>query len=218
MNYYFLRNVVVLIGIIILLSIFKILRSVFKKSDIYENVNSVLVKLVIFLSIIIYIIPFECLFLRFKSVDNIFKFFEPSYSILKKYEYDNYAYVLFSNRNVLHLCYYIKEDNNWKIENILMRGHFIKKTKIDDNVSFHIYRIPNKDSLAIIVEYYAKDSENFIELAKSKVSDSLLSEFYTIVDKKYNGVNGVSQITILNGKIDKDYTIYIGGNEYKIFD
>lgn len=187
------------------------------KNKISIKANLVLVKIIIFCSIFISIIPIECLFIRFKSVDDIFKFFQPNYSIIKKYEYDDYAYVLFGNRRIFHICYYIKENNNWKIENILIKGHFIKKTKIEDNILFHVYRIPNKDSLAIIVEYYAKDSENFIELAKSKVSDSLSSEFYTIVDKKYNGVNGVSQITILNGKIDEDYTIYINGKEYRIF-
>ena len=128
---------------------------------------------------------------------------------MKKYEYDNYAYIVYDDYKtaVPGLMYFTKKNGNWRINNLITKG--MSKDKMYGDFWVSIIEIPKMDSVGIIMYYKVIN-----KIDEEKITDSLSSEFVT--DK---GVDTSldTKVTIINGKVDSDYTIYFNGKEYKPF-
>ena len=161
--------------------------------------------------ILICIYPIENKVFKFNSSDKAFSYYYPTSKILKKYECNNYVYIVYEpQKNKLpEFMYLIKEDGTWKINNLITKGEVIPKI-FDEICTMYIIKPKKSESIGIAV-YHDKDGSD------GAISDSLSSNF----DKFTTNLDEISDedvdVVILKKKVDKDYTIYLNGNEYKPF-
>lgn len=156
--------------------------------------------------IIINIFPFEN-FIRFDTVDNVFNYYYPTGKIIKKYEYQDYAYIYFSLQGEEKFIYYINS-NGWKFDNLKKRGQ--GKSKIFNNNFVTINKIFEKDVTGIVVEL------NF-ENQKGLVLDSLSTNFDEFVLDSNKQYPRYIYIAIIEKKLPDDYVITINGENYELF-
>ncbi len=222
MDYYDLRILIFFIVLIIatfVLIKYKIYKMINKK------VKNSFVTIIILISIftiiydIIWIFPYEGTILKFSNVDNIINHFIEKDKIIKKYKYDDYAYVLYESSADLipkFLSFSKNKKGNWKVNSMpyITKERFV--TAYDNRI--WITRIPSKNSIAIeIYHSYLLNGEEY------KISDSLDSKFDTFFDErpKYKNIenkyNNLINVVILDEKVDQDYTLYLNGKEYKPF-
>lgn len=222
MDYYEIRSLILFI-ILIIAIIVLIKKKIYKviNERVKNSFASILILLVMFIIIcsIVWIFPYERTILKFSNVDNIIDHFIEKDKIIKKYEYDDYVYVLYeSSPNLIptFLSFSKNKKGNWKANNMpyITKERFVT---VYDNAIW-ITRIPSKNSIAIeIYHYYLLSGEEY------KISDSLNSKFDTFLDErpKYKNIenkyNNLINVVILHEKVDKDYTLYLNGKEYKPF-
>lgn len=224
MNYLTLRYLILCIIYIIL--IFIILRVQLYNKILLRIKNKTLVTLIIvgifyIIYMIIWFVPYEGTIVKFSKADDVISHFIKKDKVIKKYEYDDYVYVLYKNNaGVPEFKYFLKDkDNGWRLGNILYEGK--GKTIMYEDNFVSIIEIPSRNSIGVEIycPHIKKDE-------KYQISDSLGSKFYTIthydsesknINKNYREKYGKIYVSIINKTIDDDYTLYMDGREYKPF-
>lgn len=199
MNYMLFRIIIFLILILIVAIVLRFIFSV-QKRKIF-----IISTLIVFIFICHY--PIENKLFKFNSVDKAFKYYYPTAKIRKKYESNNYAYIVYDDRksDIIGLMYFIKDHDNWVINNLFTMGN--SKRKVAGICTISTIELPEMNSAAIIIYYYPLSKK-----PDEKIYDSLSSTIET-----YEEENWTINVIILNKKVDSDYTIYFGQKEYKPF-
>lgn len=218
MNYILLRGIIILV--ILILTILALLVIKIKKI----KIKKIFIIIPIILAQIIFSYPIEKHFMNFKKVDNAFHYYFPYAKILKKYEYNDYAYIvfddsknLFKNRDVSTITYITKKNDKWQIENILNKNCDTVKlyNKKNDNYFMSQMKIPNKKAFLIRIDY------TDFKMEEPEVYDSLSSKidiFYTKINEHARVVTLVVVFDESNiDKINEDYSIFFNKNDHKIF-
>ena len=169
-----------------ILSVIFILFEVIFFVKIYKKYNMVskikLVILLIYCSaaflLIINSFYVENLFLRFDKIEDASYYYYPGYHVVKKFEYDNYGYVLVTKRNDGGVVlYFEKENGKWKLEdNFDNKVNNIELKALKSNGKLNCFNINSgkkRNSIAIFI------STNFNNDNKIDIKDSLSSEIYT---------------------------------------
>lgn len=201
-NYIAFRVIIITVLILLTYIIFKFVKNFYIKKYyfIFEVIG--------FIFICIY--PIENNLFKFNSIEEAFNYYYfPSGTIIKKYEYDNYAYIVYDDykTDVPGLMYFTKKNDNWHINNLITKG--MANDKMITYFWISVIEIPNMNSAAIAV-YYKPFSKN----ENVKITDSLSSNFETF--RRENDDNDV-YVAIINEKVNSDYTLYVNGKEYKPF-
>ena len=203
MNYIFIRIVIFILLILLTRVAFRYISSENVKKYYFITIT------VLFISICIY--PIENKLIKFNSSANAFSYYYPTSKIMKKYEYNDYAYIVFEMKGdggpgFMHL---IKENGTWKINNLLTKGRVLHKMYA--GCSMAIIKLKENDSIGIALYHIFTDGID------GKISDSLSSDFEKFVTDmdEFSQLN--VDVVILNEKVDKNYTIYLNGKEYKPF-
>ncbi len=208
MNYNVLKMIVQFVLAIILLMVLKKIKNCsIKNSRIIAIVG---ICLIVFLSIF----PIYFYLFSFKSLESAFNFYQPSGKIIRKYEYDSYAYILYEDNKYSNMYCFVKKNGSWNLDNVLNKG--MPPLDIKDILRYHIYikYNPSKSTKALMIQYSLFDNEN---IEGQTISDSLNSEFTTISKKDSLGIT-VTHTVILDNNIDSKYTIYINNDIIKPFD
>ena len=224
MNFVLIRFI--LIVIFILFEVIFFVKN-YKKYNILGKIKIVI--LLIYCSgaflLIINYFYIENLFLRFDKIEDASYYYYPEYHVVKKFEYDNYGYVLVTKRNYGGVVlYFEKENGKWKLEDNFdnkVNNIELKALKSNGKVNcFNINSGKKRNSIAIFI------STNFDNDNKIDIKDSLSSEIYTynyrtfyrtLQSETYKTTIS-DTIIIINKKFDKDkYKIYVNGNPYKLF-
>ncbi len=202
MNYMLFR---IIIFIIIILISAIVLRFIFnvRKRKIFAI--SIFIIFIIFIFICYY--PIENKLFKFDSVDKAFRYYYPTANIRKKYEGNGYTYIVYDDKksDIPGLMYFIKDDDNWIINNLFTMGN--SRQKISDICTISTIELPKMNSAGIIMYY-----NPLFKKPDEKVYDSLSSSIET-----YEEEDMTINIIILNEKVDSNYTIYFGDKEYKLF-
>lgn len=122
MLYYVIRIFfVVLVAIICGIIIYVVSKNfkIEKKSITFRVMSIVCGCLLIFT----YCFPYEGVVIKFNNVDKVFNYYFPKCKIIKKYETDDYAYILFLDKdNAERFIYYVNSKNGWKYDSDFRRG------------------------------------------------------------------------------------------------
>lgn len=204
MNYITFRIIIFVVLVLITFIFFKIIKN--------GNIKKYYFITIIITFIFVYIYPIENKLFKFNSVDDAFNYYYfPSGTIRKKYEYDNYAYIVYDNykTDVPGLTSFIKKNNNWHINNLLFKDNskYIK----DSDFIISVIELPEMNSAGIIMYYRIINTKN-----NGKITDSLSSNFDTFKNK--NSDLDAKIVILNNSNIDSNYTIYFNGKEYKPFE
>ena len=200
---------------------------IYKKYNMSSKIKLVILFIYCFVAFSLIINSFyvENLFLRFDRIEDASYYYYPGYHVVKKFEYDNYGYVLVTKRNDGGVVlYFEKENGKWKLEdNIDNKVNNIELKALKSNGKVNCFNINSgkkRNSIAIFI------STNFNNDNKIDIKDSLSSEIYTynyrtfyrtLQSKTYKTTIS-DTIIIINKKFDKDkYKIYVNGNPYKLF-
>lgn len=201
MNYYTIRMIIFIIILLICCVKFKNA----KKSLITQKR---IIILLILVSYLIFLIPIETLFLKFKNPENYYHYFNPTGKIIKEYDYEDYSYILSHNRGKNFFGYYLKKNNTWyhrkqKMKVINYKQCIITINSINEKSVYGFY---------IVCPY------NFVK--NKNIGDSINTKFdvFYDTDKLTNKTEFISYIGIITKKIDENYTIYLGGYEFKPFE
>lgn len=200
---------------------------IYKKYNMSSKIKLVILFIYCFVAFSLIINSFyvENLFLRFDRIEDASYYYYPGYHVVKKFEYDNYGYVLVTKRNDGGVVLYFKKENGkWKLEdNIDNKVNNIELKALKSNGKVNCFNINSgkkRNSIAIFI------STNFNNDNKIDIKDSLSSEIYTynyrtfyrtLQSETYKTTIS-DTIIIINKKFDKDkYKIYVNGNPYKLF-
>lgn len=197
---------------------------IYKKYNMSSKIKLVILFIYCFVAFSLIINSFyvENLFLRFDRIEDASYYYYPGYHVVKKFEYDNYGYVLVTKRNDGGVVlYFEKENGKWKLEdNFDNKVNNIELKALKSNGKLNCFNINSgkkRNSIAIFI------STNFNNDNKIDIKDSLSSEIYTYNYRTLQSETYKTTISdtiiIINQKFDKDkYKIYINGNPYKIFE
>lgn len=202
-NYYTIRIALTVLISIILIILFKF---VLKKNT--KKVKIIKLLIVVILYVAIWNIPFEKWLIKFENVEDAFEYHYPKGKIIKKYIYDDYAYIFYSNDGPVNFIYYIK-NNGWKFDNDFTMGN--GRLKVFDGYSILINEIKGKGIVGIAIVYPEIINKN------ASITDSLSTSFDRIIYNDGSNWTMYAHIAIINGMIDNDYTLNINGKEYKPF-
>ncbi len=203
MNYYSIRWILVILSFIIF----------FKTQKYYLKENTLtnfIIKICLFLIIYacIWGIKFEKQSIKFKTVEQYFHYYYPTEGLKKSYIYENYAYIFYEDDGFNKIISMIKENGTWKLD----KG--IKESKRNyKEYIIHISENSLKNSAIVVI------SGIMDECSAIQITDTLSSSFDIIKlkDNVSNGKTYISEITFINQRLDKNYTIFIDGEEYKPF-
>lgn len=197
---------------------------IYKKYNMSSKIKLVILFIYCFVAFSLIINSFyvENLFLRFDRIEDASYYYYPGYHVVKKFEYDNYGYVLVTKRNDGGVVlYFEKENGKWKLEdNFDNKVNNIELKALKSNGKLNCFNINSgkkRNSIAIFI------STDFNNDNKFDIKDSLSSEIYTYNYRTLQSETYKTTISdtiiIINQKFDKDkYKIYINGNPYKIFE
>ena len=215
MNYLLIRGIIFVTIVFITIVLFFLFKEKNKKFKIFLLIISII------LFNIIYCFPIEKYFMNFKKVDDAFKYYFPTSEIIKKYEYTDYAYIIFYDKNPtrgdsLKATYITKTNDRWKIDNILNKNCDTIKAINKPNEHYHMsqLKIPNEKTMLVRIDYLDFKLEN------PEIYDSISSNidvFYTRVNDKVRVVTLVVVFDESNiEKLNEDYSIYFNGNDHKV--
>lgn len=218
MNYIICRYLIffIILIIAILYSIIKILLlnkkcddKNIKKRNIIINIWKIVI-FSIFIVLFLQNVAFENNILKFKNVEDIFEYYYPNTKILQKFEYDEYAYVIYKKDHsfpgYVHL---LKKGNNWTLDKISLKNRYMfmkkKSYKDENNCTFIIDNISSQNVTGIFITCIG---------SKKNINDSISSLIY-----EYDNSALYSSFLIISNDIDKNnYKIYINNKSYKIFE
>lgn len=214
-NYNSLDFVSSLIQLIIILLIFKLLKKKTKKAKIMYMVISYIIIFCISSEINTYI---EGRVANFDNVVDSFHYSYPRCEIIKKYEFDDYAFIVYEeegdNFNSYEIIHYLKKDNVWEI----IPQRLNKQTKLGiysevsvngahtsvDSLRIKYNKIDNFEKSVILII-----SNMYIPV--EEISDIYDSEFEEIKAR-----NEYAYLSLVNGKLDNNYKIKVKNNEYNL--
>lgn len=192
MNYYVLRiTIILVVGLII----FLINKFILKKN--LKDIRFISVTGVFILAVVV--LPYDKVFLKFNSIEKLFDYYYPNVELLKKYEYEDYAYALYQQDDTYNFIHLNKEDNHWKYENSILKQSIIK---VEDGFIFATNEIEEKEVLGVLV--FSLDEE-------IEINDSLGTKF-----NKNEYDNAFYYVGIINKKYNDNYEITINGKEYQV--
>lgn len=214
-NYNSLNFVSSLIEIIILLIIFKLLIKKSKKQKIIYMVISYIIIFCISSEINTYI---ENKYINFNNVVDSFHYSYPRCEIIKKYEFDDYTFIVYEeegdNFNSYEIIHYLKKDNVWEI--IPQRLNKQTKLGIYSEVSVNGSHT-SVDSLRI---KYNKidDFEKSVILIISNMYIPVeeISDIYNSKFEEIKVRNEYAYVSLINVKLDDNYSLKIKNKEYQI--
>lgn len=202
MNYYTIRIIITIIILIILgLTSRYVIKNTSKKARI---IPAIIAYLVISL---VWAIMFERNFIKFDNVEDALKYNFPNSKIIMKDVKEDYAYILFTNKNSQTLMHYVTKDNKWQVDNEYGQN----KLKNLDNYTVLINKVKNRNIFMISIFYS--------ELLNDKeviVTDSLNNEF-EIINYLQNKNKMFAIVKVIEEDITKGYSITIDGKEYIIY-
>ena len=185
-------------------------------------------KILPFIIIILFVlfIPFDSLVFKFSDLTQAFHYYIPTSKIIKKYQYDDYAFIIYKNpfNSTNTITYLTKEHGNWKIKNISNQN--MGYSKRTDFGSTTIVKIPNSDAFAVEVTYATlhKKDKNIYDSLSSDINVYYVEENNSprnspSKDEKYLAY--LNTIIIIFDekqaqKVDDNYTLHINGKDYKI--
>lgn len=220
MNYIICRYIIffILIIVAILYIMIKILLLNKKCADANvrkKNVTINIWKIIIFSVFIISFlqnVAFENNVLKFKNIESLFEYYYPDTKILKKFEYDKYAYIIYKkDHSFPGYVHFLKKGNYWALDKISLKNRYIfmkkKSYKDENNCTFIIDNVSSQNITGIFITCIGK---------KKNINDSISSSIYEY-DNNYGTIH--SSFLIINNDIDKNnYKINIDNKSYKIFE
>lgn len=205
-NYYTLRFLIIVIISLILLLIHQYLK---KKKRLINN-RAFLIMLLIIILVICYS-PIDRFFVKFSTPTEVFEYYYPSEKIIKKYEYNDYCYIVTLGDKQSHdLISIVKKGNYWKFDNLTQKGSGTHKDY--DRYRVYINEINELEITGITINYPSYYAKNII------IKDSIDSSFDIVTYDINEEWSNYSHTTIINGQLPQDYTLIIDGKEYKIFE
>lgn len=165
-----------------------------------KRVNFIVIGSIIVLFIILQFQP-EMLFIKFKTAEQNFRYYNPEERVLKSVQYEDDVYIISSNQRFLH---YVKKDSKWKL---VEEG----KTRLKTFESYwiSISQIPEEQMTAISVGSFGSQKE------KIKVTDSLNTNFDSVLSGSSYSPSYL-YIAIIGVNIDENYILKIGEKEAKL--
>lgn len=212
-NYDLIRILSTIIFGLIILSILLIIKKICPKVLKKEQHFIVIVIIVLYFIYNMYS-SYAAVIFKFNSVDQASKFFYPSKKVIKKYEFNDYAYFIYGNNGLHNIVYYKKVNSKWKIGNY-KKGKLKHSTIKKYRSTFRLYNTPNNETI-IISNFYIHNKDDQIKIAKS-MTDSFNSKFDTHLYNCNRKYCYVLQNTFIKEKLKEDYTINIGKNKIELF-
>lgn len=209
MNYILCKTIIQSIFIVIMILIFKKV----KKTNIKKSKKIFIIGVIFILILNFFPIYFHLI--KFNSLESAFKFYQPNSKVVKKYKYDNYAYVLYQEDDYSNISCFVKKNNTWNLDAIYNKGMFPLDIKEIGKYHIYIKESPDKKTKAImIVQYFNKN-----EKIEKKVSDSMNSKITTTLsDRNTLGTVTVTHTVVIDSDVSFDYRIYVNDDELKIFE
>ncbi len=174
------------------------------------NIKTVRIIVCIVYLLIISFIPFDKIFFTFDSPKDILKFYHPNSKIKKIYDYDDYAFILFTENKdeVYGFEYYIKHNNEWILDTTGIKDSVdIIKFKCTVN----LIELEENNVTGVYINYINLNNKDI------KVEDSLKSSFKKFVfQSSPDDIPVHTYFTIVEGKLDKNYRITINEKKYKV--
>ncbi len=207
-----------LFGILLIILFFIIYYMVFhKKNNIIakalSNTTIRTIACLVYLLIVSFI-PFDKIFFTFDTPEDLLKFHYPNSKIKKIYDYDDYVFIIFSpKKGKEQLTSYIRKENSWTVDNTKNKNIGINNYQYFISIS----KSTQKNISSISVDFFTETKGSKI------IKDSLSSNFDEFITKTSSDEDNVTTylytyFTIVEGKLDKNYTITIDGKEYKVFE
>lgn len=216
MNYIILRVIVFLI--ILVLTIFMIVFFRIKKVKI--KIIFLLIPIIIYGGI--YCSPFDNFFIKFNNVDDAFHYYFPSSIIVKKYEYEDFSFIVFYDKNpsrgdTLDVTYITKTNDRWQIDNILKKNCDSIKAINTLNEHYHISQLNLKDNNTLLIRIDYID----YKMEEPEVYDSLSSNIDVFYSKEINNIRIITLVIIFDdsniNKLNENYSIFFDKTNHKIF-
>lgn len=193
MNYYLLRIIILVTITLIILLLNKF---IFKKN--LKDSRFLSIYAVVILSIIV--LPYDKLLFKFNSIEKLFNYYYPKVDVLEKYEYKDYAYVLYHEDNSYSFVNLKKDDNKWNLKNsIFTQG----RGKVENGYIFAINEIKDKNVIGIFILTLGEEID---------VTDTLGTKF-----KETKNETSIYYIAIIEN-YDDNYKVIINDEEYKVLE
>lgn len=210
MNYQIFRVIVWIIacGAILLIGELFLTRKR-KRNDKKSQIILVIVSTII--ATIIILLPLGAN-MRFKTLEDAFKYYFPKSTILKKYDGKSYAFVYLEtqknrNKQEFDFVYFVKDKNGWNLGNTDELHYGRGKTSIQNDRSFIIVnRIEKENKTGVYISTSSLESI----VKDPMISDSVSTDFELIPN---SGV--YSYIGIIDEVVDENYTIIFNDKEYQ---
>lgn len=193
MNYYILRILLLLVFSLIIFLTSKFIFKINLKDIRFISIISVI-------SLAIIILPYDRVFIKFDSIDKLFNYYYPKVDIIKVYEYDEHAYILYKNNDTYTFINLTKDNDKWTLKNSLLNH---SQVGVEDNKIIAVNEIKDKGMMAIFILSLNDTME---------IEDSINTKFDLIKND-----NASCYIGIIEKDYDNNYKIIVDDNEYKIF-
>lgn len=214
-NYNSLDFIVTLFQITILLLILNFLKKKTKK----VKIKYVIISYIIIFFISMFITgSIEEKYINFDNVVDTFHYSYPRDKIIKKYEFDDYAFIVYEvegdNFNSYEIIHYLKNNNMWEI----ISPHTNRQTKLKIHSDFSVNG-KQTNLISLVIKY--NEIDKFEKAVISITSDVNIpieefSDTYDSVFEKIKVRKGYTYLALVNGKIDVNYKIKINTNEYNL--
>ena len=227
-NYEFIRIAITLLIVVIIILIGI-------KNDNFTKIKLIITNFILLIiSSIFWIFPFENYLIKFDNLNSIFKYYYPDNKIIKKYKYKNSVYILSGKNNLEpNEFIYFYKNNYWRIDDVWKKGQGVFFNNNDcsllvidnkyDN-SFAIMGIyehfDNKgllisDSLKSKIHVYSHNSNVFTkeDLKITEIKYGKNSKEYKEMYKYYKQKDYIFVIINDKNKIMRDYTIFINSDK-----
>jgi len=198
LNFYTVR---IILSAIIIFAIIYIARK--KVVEMTKKKNRIIILIILLFFCLIWEINYENYFINFKNPENIFSYYHPRGKLIKKYEYDDYSYLLYEENHSYNFAYFIKENHSWSSDHFFS----ISEEHIETHGNCTIVITEKANSAAVAVFHFKKYNDDF------EVTDSLSTNFEQIDYKNRNIYVG-----IIKNSPPENYTLNVGNNKYTIFD
>ena len=181
---------------------------------IYKSKSIIIIITFIILLTIYRFNPIDASIFRFNSVDQASKFFSPNENMIKKYEFNDHAYIIYGNHGLHHIIYFKKVNSKWKIGNYKF-GRLKRTTIKKNNMVHYLYKTPHGENIIVMNCYIINNEDQVqkIKTASDSENNSFDTHFYRCNKKYcYTLLN-----TIVKDNLREDYTINIGNSKIELF-
>ena len=200
MNYYSLRIILCIILLIVYFAIILIL----KNKKVIKIETKFLILIYLMLCNFVYFLPYEK-FIKYSTIEDSYKYYYPTGSIINKYTYNNNTYVICSTNDDILVLDYKNSNDNWTFS--------VLEKKYSNELDYIIANFKTEYPDINIIVIMTTQSEREIEY---NINDSISSKFDINVTKlpdEYGDNCFVTYTAILKQKISDDYIVSLGENE-----